>query len=216
MTLNSSSKVIEPLRDLLGDVLLRLEALEGRVGLSSASGTATTNNNNSTATHHSLSSSSSHTKGTAHFLFHCDVVSLHVCMRMKTAAILSSLLFSLFDHPSPTNTHMHTLKHTFPTNNSIHIQRRITRIRQRLRHLRQNMCRTLRDDVSRANARFEIDCGRDLDRVGYGNPHHDCLSVPLQAATGGTQTSTRVRQIVTATHTIDHRGGTRNTESKKD
>ena len=65
MTLHSSSKVIEPLRDLLGDVLLRLEALEGRVGISS-----TTTNNSSTTTHHSLSLGSSHNKGTApRFLF---------------------------------------------------------------------------------------------------------------------------------------------------
>ena len=70
MTLHSSSKVIEPLRDLLGDVLLRLEALEGRVGISSA-----TTSNSSTTTHHSLSLGSSHNKGTTpRFLFRCDMM----------------------------------------------------------------------------------------------------------------------------------------------
>ena len=67
---HATTKVVEPLRDLLSDVLLRLEVLEGKVGITTNSSTTTTGTSSTTSTstkHHPLSSGSNHTKGTMDF-----------------------------------------------------------------------------------------------------------------------------------------------------
>ena len=67
---HATTKVVEPLRDLLSEVLLRLEVLEGKVGITTNSSTTTTGTSSTTSTstkHHPLSSGSNHTKGTMDF-----------------------------------------------------------------------------------------------------------------------------------------------------
>ena len=74
---HATTKVVEPLRDLLSEVLLRLEVLEGKVGITTNSSTTTTGTSSTTSTstkHHPLSSGSNHTKGTMDFEnVHCKV-----------------------------------------------------------------------------------------------------------------------------------------------
>jgi hypothetical protein len=47
---NNNNKAIEPLRDLLGDVLLRLEALESKVGIASTGGGSSSTTTTTTTT----------------------------------------------------------------------------------------------------------------------------------------------------------------------
>ena len=69
MSLNHSTKVVEPLRDLLGEVLLRLEALEGKVGISSThSSTVPPHHQHQQQHTNALSSGSNHTKGKEKFI----------------------------------------------------------------------------------------------------------------------------------------------------
>jgi hypothetical protein len=57
---NNNNKAIEPLRDLLGDVLLRLEALESKVGIASTGGgSSSTTTTTTTTTPSSLSTGES-------------------------------------------------------------------------------------------------------------------------------------------------------------
>jgi hypothetical protein len=54
---NNNNKAIEPLRDLLGDVLLRLEALESKVGIASTGGGGSSSTTTTTTTTTTPSSS---------------------------------------------------------------------------------------------------------------------------------------------------------------
>ena len=72
---NNNNKAVEPLRDLLGEVLLRLEALESKVGITTGTASTTTTTTTHPTVHpyhhqHPLSSGSNHTtKGTMRLFY---------------------------------------------------------------------------------------------------------------------------------------------------